>query len=99
MVSKVITHFVFITYEASSSILAGCRGTFVNVHFTVGPSIARVTGTNIATICVLWIKRGEGGEGRGRGRGDEGGGREMREEGGRWGKREGGDYMNRLYFH
>lgn len=38
--------------EASSSILAGCRGTFVNVHFTVGPSVARVTGTNVASVCV-----------------------------------------------
>lgn len=83
MVSTVITHFVFITYEAGSSILAGCRGTFVNVHFTVGPSVARVTGTNVATICVLWIKRGEGREER-----EEGEGGEMREEGGRRGRGE-----------
>jgi len=90
VVSKVITHFVFISYEASSSILAGCRGTFVNVHFTVGPSVTRVTGTNVASICVLWIERGEGGEGREGGRGDEGGERETGERGdGR--EREGGE--------
>jgi len=42
-----------LTHKAGCSILAGFGGTFVNVHITVGPSIPRVTGTNVATIYVL----------------------------------------------
>ena len=42
-----------ITHKAGCSILAWFGGTFVNVHITVGPSVPRVTGTNVATIYVL----------------------------------------------
>ena len=76
--------YFFVTYKAGSSILAGFGGTFVNVPIAVGPSVARVADTNVATVCVLWDERGDGGgrEGGREERGREGGRREGGREGG-----------------
>ena len=49
--------YIYVTYKTCPSILAGCRGTFVDGHFTASASKVRVTGTDVAIMCVL---RGRG---------------------------------------
>ena len=46
--------YIYVTYKACPSILAGCGGTFVDVYFTASASKVRVTGTDVAIMCVLW---------------------------------------------
>ena len=49
--------YIYVTYKTRPSILAGCGGTFVDAHFTASASKVRVTGTDVAIMCVL---RGRG---------------------------------------